>query len=179
MSAWRTRLSPLLTPVFRAWWRFRRPMTLGVRALICDETGRVLLVRHTYAEGWHFPGGGVEKGETALGALLREVAEEGGAEATAAPVLIGFYSNRANFPNDHIALYRFDALRSCAPADGNEIAERGFFARDALPEGATAGTRRRLAEIFDGAPVGADTPAYVVVARNSSTARLKSRGASK
>lgn len=37
----------------------------------------------------------------------------------------------------------------------------------------------RLFGDFTGAPVGADTPAYVVVARNSSTARLNSRGASK
>ena len=94
MTDWRIRLSPLLTPVFRAWWRFRRPATLGVRGLICDDAGRVLLVRHTYSKGWHLPGGGVERGETALEAIVREAAEEGGVEATAAPILIGFYSNQ-------------------------------------------------------------------------------------
>src|SRR5262249_38686344 len=62
MTDWRIHVSPLLTPIFRAWWRIRRPATLGVRALINDETGRVLLVRHTYAKGWHLPGGGVENG---------------------------------------------------------------------------------------------------------------------
>lgn len=156
MNIWRARLSPLLTPAFRAWWRLRRPMTLGVRALICDEAGRVLLVRHTYTAGWHFPGGGVEKGETALDAIMREAAEEGGAEATTTPALIGFYSNHANFPNDHIAFFRFHAWRPCWPAASNEIAERGFFARDALPEGATMGTRRRLMEVFETAPVSAE-----------------------
>ena len=155
MTDWRIRMSPLLTPVFRAWWRFRRPATLGVRALVWDEAGRVLLVRHTYAKGWHLPGGGVERGETAVDAVVREAAEEGGVEATAPPILIGFYANHANFPNDHIALYRFDAWRPCQPKAGSEIAERGFVARDALPEATTAGTRRRLAEVFGQAPASA------------------------
>ncbi len=155
MTDWRIRLSPVLTPVFRAWWRFRRPATLGVRALICDDAGRVLLVRHTYSKGWHLPGGGVERGETALDAVSREAAEEAGVEATAPPALIGFYANHANFPNDHIALYRFSAWRACAPKAGGEIAERGFFARDALPAETTPGTRRRLAEVFGGAPTSA------------------------
>ncbi|MBS0385981.1 MAG: NUDIX domain-containing protein [Proteobacteria bacterium] len=156
MTDWRIRLSPMLTPVFRAWWRIRRPATLGVRALICDDEGRVLLVRHSYAKGWHLPGGGVERGETALGAIVREAAEEGGVMAVAPPTLIGFYANHANFPNDHIALYRFGAWRAFPPRQGNEIAERGFFARDALPDGTTPGTRRRLREAFEGAAIAAD-----------------------
>src|SRR5689334_2837643 len=151
MTDWRIRLSPVLTPVFRAWWRLRRPTTLGVRALICDDAGRVLLVRHTYAKGWHLPGGGVERGETAIDAITREAAEEAGVEATAPPTLTGFYANHANFRGDHIARYRFGAWRTCSPADTGEIAQRDFFARDALPEGTTAGTRRRLAEMFEGA----------------------------
>jgi ADP-ribose pyrophosphatase YjhB (NUDIX family) len=156
MTAWRLRLQPVLTPIFRAWWRVRRPMTLGVRALITDADGHVLLVRHSYARGWHLPGGGVEKGETALHAVRREAIEEGGVEAVEAPQLIGFFANHANFPNDHIALYRFGAWRACAPAGGQEIAERGFFALDALPEAVTAGTRRRLAEVFGRVDVSAE-----------------------
>jgi 8-oxo-dGTP pyrophosphatase MutT (NUDIX family) len=154
MSTWRLKLEPVLTPVFRAWWRLRRPVTLGVRVLCRDAEGRVLLVRHGYAKGWHLPGGGVEPGETALEAGLRELAEEGGVEAADAK-LIGFYANHANFPNDHIALYAADAWRPCAPRSGHEIAERNWFARDALPDGVTPGTVRRLAEVFDGAPISA------------------------
>jgi ADP-ribose pyrophosphatase YjhB (NUDIX family) len=155
MSGWRTRFEPVITPVFRFWWRVRRPMTLGVRGVAQDESGAVLLVRHTYASGWHLPGGGVEPGETAVEAIVREMAEEGGVESIGAPTLLGLYSNHANFPNDHIALYRVDRWRPCAPREAGEIAERGFFQPHALPQAATPGTRRRLAELFAGAAVAA------------------------
>lgn len=155
MNDWRLRLEPALTPLFRAWWRLHRPVTLGVRALVTDEAGGVLLVRHTYAPGWHMPGGGVEHGETALDAVARELREEACIEAGGA-ALIGFYANHANFPNDHIALYRVETWRPCATARSGEIAAHGFFACDALPDGVTPGTLRRLAEAFEGAPLSAN-----------------------
>jgi ADP-ribose pyrophosphatase YjhB (NUDIX family) len=154
MSDWRLRLEPVITPVFRTWWRLRRPMTLGVRIIACDEKQRVLLIRHTYADGWHLPGGGVDHGETALQAALRELAEEGGVESTEAQI-VGFYSNHTRFRNDHIVLYRTERWRPCATRENGEIAERGFFALDALPAGVTPGTQRRLAEAFSGAPPSA------------------------
>lgn len=155
MSEWRLRFEPLITPVFRTWWRMRRGMTLGVRGVALDDQGRILLVRHTYAAGWHLPGGGVESGEAVIDAISREMVEEGGVEAIAPPTLIGFYANHANFPNDHIALFRFEHWRPCPPASQGEIAERGFFAPDALPDGVTKGTSRRIAELFEAAPLSA------------------------
>jgi ADP-ribose pyrophosphatase YjhB (NUDIX family) len=153
MTEWRIRLSPILTPMYRQWWRLRRGMTLGVRGIACDGEGRVLLIRHTYSRGWHLPGGGVEAGQSALDAVTREMAEEGGVEAIAPPSLLGFYSNHAIHPNDHVALYRLESWRPCPPLENGEIAERGFFARDALPTDLSSGARRRLAEVFDGAPM--------------------------
>ena len=153
MSSWRVKLEPVITPVFRTWWRLSRPMTLGARAICCDAEGRILLVRHSYAKGWHLPGGGVESGETARQAAIRELAEEGGVEALGTPQLVGFYANKQHFPNDHVAVFRVDQWRECEAHKGPEIAERRFFARDALPDGVTPGTKRRLAEVFDGAPI--------------------------
>ncbi|MES1158897.1 MAG: NUDIX domain-containing protein [Terricaulis silvestris] len=152
----RRRLAPAINPIFQTWWRMRRGMTLGVRAIVTDEAGRILLVRHTYMPGWYFPGGGVESRETALDAVKREIMEEAGVEATETPRLIGFYANHAKFPNDHIALYRVHAWRACPTNNAGEIAEYGFYAREALPNGITQSTLRRLAEVFDGAELSAD-----------------------
>jgi ADP-ribose pyrophosphatase YjhB (NUDIX family) len=151
MSLRRT-LEPAITPVFRFWWKFSRGMTLGVRGVVEDAEGRVLLVRHTYVAGWYFPGGGVESGETALEALAREMAEEGGVAVAAPPTLAGFYANGPTFPNDHIVLYRVGDWRPCLPSSDGEIAERGFFALDALPPDTSPGTRARLRELYEGAP---------------------------
>ena len=146
----RQSLEPFITPLFRTWWRYSRGMTLGVRGVAIDEDQRVLLVRHTYKAGWHLPGGGVEKGENAVEALKREMAEEGGIAIHGAPALLGFYSNHAIFRNDHVAVYQVaaDVWTPCPPNSLHEIAERGFFERTALPESATPGTRRRIAEAF-------------------------------
>jgi ADP-ribose pyrophosphatase YjhB (NUDIX family) len=155
MDAWRVRLEPVITPLFRTWWRFSRAATLGVRGVACNDAGHVLLVKHTYLAGWHLPGGGVERGETAPFAISREMAEEGGIEATDEPTIFALYSNHANFAGDHIALYRFGKWKECAPRFGNEIAERGFFPAESPPPGTTKATLRRLAEVFNGAPVSA------------------------
>jgi 8-oxo-dGTP pyrophosphatase MutT (NUDIX family) len=131
-------------------------MTLGVRGLVTDQAGRVLLVRHTYTPGWHFPGGGVERGETCGEALTRELAEEAGVIPTGSPVLVSVHANHAAFPNDHVLLYRILDWRRTQPADQGEIAEIGWFSPDAAPADVTPGTLRRIREQFAHAPVSAD-----------------------
>ena len=132
---------------FQAWWRMRRPMTLGVRGLVRDSSGSVLLVKHTYTPGWHFPGGGVEKGETVLLSLVRELEEEAGVRPSEPPVLIGVFANARNFPNDHVLMFDIRAWTEIPATSRGEIAARRFFSLDDLPEDVTAGTRRRLDEI--------------------------------
>ncbi len=144
----------LRTHVFQAWFRLSRPMTLGSRVLARDAHGRFLLVRHGYTPGWHLPGGGVERGETLEEAAVRELAEEGGARAVEPLRLIHVFANFANFPGDHVALFDAPAWEPCPPRGGPEIAERGFFAADALPDGTTRATRARIREAAEGLPPG-------------------------
>jgi len=128
-------------------------MTLGVRAAVFDAEGRVFLLRHTYVPGWHFPGGGVERGETAHDALARELAEEGNIVLQDEAALFGFYFNNAVSPRDHVAFYVVRRFAQSGPQKPNhEIAEARFFSLDALPEGTSQATRARLKEISEGTP---------------------------
>ena len=51
---------------------------LGIKAIIQNEQGEVLLLKRLAREGWDLPGGRVQQGETPLGTLRREIAEETG-----------------------------------------------------------------------------------------------------
>jgi len=152
------RLRRLFEPAIRRgmhfYWRFSRAATLGVRAMVIDGSGRIFLVEHSYVEGWHLPGGGVETGETLLEALARELAEEGNIQLGAAPQLYGIYFNKRASRRDHVALFIVRDFRQYeTPKPNYEIIEHGFFPHDALPEDATRATRARVAEVFGGAAV--------------------------
>ncbi|MDN2579413.1 NUDIX domain-containing protein [Aquibium sp. ELW1220] len=148
----RNRLARLRGRLFHLWFLLRRPMTLGVRALVVNEAeGTVFLVRHTYVAGWQLPGGGVETGETLVEALRHELIEECNIEMRGAPRLAAMYYNRAASRRDHVALYVVSDFHQTAPKQADrEIAEAAFFRLDALPEGTTRATRARLAEQFEG-----------------------------
>lgn len=52
----------------------------GVRVILQDEEGRILMVRqhHEERDFWLVPGGGIEDGENSIEAAIREVKEETG-----------------------------------------------------------------------------------------------------
>lgn len=150
-------LERLQQKVFLAYSRLARGMTLGVRAVLLKDAS-VVLVRHTYVSGWHFPGGGVDAGEAVGEALEREIAEEADAVLTGPAELFGIYRNSHADPRDHVALFVCRSWeRSLTPSvPGREIAEAKPFPLDALPPGTTRGTHARLAEVLSGKPRSPD-----------------------
>ena len=128
----------------RVW--ITRAVTLGVRTLVLGSRG-VFLVRHSYVPGWYLPGGGVDRGESAEAAVVRELREEGSIRCLGRPVLHGFFRNGRR---DHVACYvvrDFEAPDKTPPS--LEIAEAGWFAPDTLPGGTTAATRARIVEVME------------------------------
>jgi len=139
--------------IMQRYWRLTRALTVGTQAVVIDKQGRILLVRHTYRPGWHFPGGGVERDETIEVALARELEEEAGVVLVGPPELFGLYANFRVFPSDHVVLFIVrDWQQPVAPPPNREIAAHGFFAKDELPHDITRAAAARLREIFDEAP---------------------------
>jgi len=153
----RTLAQRLLTRLLHVYFRFARGVTFGVRGVVLNDRGEVFLIRHTYVPGWHFPGGGVEVGETAELSLERELSEEAGITPTERPALHGLFFNRRISRRDHVAVYVLRQFRiERVKQPDREIAEAGFFPLDRLPNGTTPATRRRLAEIISGQPAAVE-----------------------
>jgi ADP-ribose pyrophosphatase YjhB (NUDIX family) len=124
-------------------------VTLGVQGVVVDETSRVLLVRHGYRPGWHFPGGGVEPGEKIEHTLARELLEEAGITVLGDARLFGIYSNFNAYPGDHIVLFVVERWRrGPIPPPNREIIEQAYFPIDRLPGNIAPGAARRVDEIF-------------------------------
>ena len=125
--------------------RVWRPDFKGVRGIPITPDGRLVLVRHTYLPGWHFPGGGYKRGEEAEAAMLRELREEIGMTRHGALEHFADYRHRAEFWRDSLAFFVIRDVEF-VPRRSLEIAAIGAFAPDALPEGLSPATQRRLAE---------------------------------
>lgn len=143
-------LLPLLHRIHRFTLRITRPLTVGVRLILLDGD-RVLLVRHTYQDGWLLPGGGVEKGETLEEAARREAREETGAQLGALE-LFGAYTNFAEYKSDHVAVFVCHevTIPNTPRKSSPEIASIQFFPVYALPEDLLPGHRRRMQEFCAG-----------------------------
>ena len=141
-------LYPTAKPVLHPLYRQTRGMTLGTRTLVLRNDDReVLLLRHGYAPGWLLPGGGVERGESLVEAALRELREEAAITAEEEPQLHGLFLNDRNFRGDHVACFVVRHFRQGDFRPGLEVTEVRFFPVTGLPETATPGTRRRIAEV--------------------------------
>lgn len=151
------RTSRWLSSAFHRYRQHARGLTLGARALVLRErAGRVeaFFIRHTYAPGLQLPGGGIEPGEGAVEALMRELWEEGRIRPSEPPTLFGLYHNGPDWPRDHVALYvlrRFEQPEP--PRPDAEIAEHLWLDVEALPPDVLVSARARIGEVVRGAPI--------------------------
>jgi len=128
-----------------------RIKTVGVRALIVKNK-KVLLVRHTYIDGWYFPGGGVNAYETAPQAVIREVREEVAGIVSKPVKLLGVYYNTKPGWDDYVVLYKVE-LESQGTVNDREIAETRWFDLNQLPNDITESTKKRIEEHIFGETV--------------------------
>ncbi|MBN2446449.1 MAG: NUDIX domain-containing protein [Phycisphaerae bacterium] len=142
-----------------------RPLFVpGVRAIVVNDAGEILLQRRTDVPVWCLPGGAVELEETAVEALKREVLEETGLTVLSAEAM-GVYTG----PEQQFAYPNGDVVQCFAiafivrrwegqpRADGVEGHEVRFFPPDRMPDNVVSIHHQTLSDYntFDGAFIAA------------------------
>jgi 8-oxo-dGTP pyrophosphatase MutT (NUDIX family) len=118
--------------------------TVGARILLVKEN-KILLVKHTYQNGWYTIGGAVDRGESPLHAIHRELKEEVGVTLTSPPKLFSVYYSKLEKRDDYIVLY-LGSDHTQEDVSCNEILSKQWFELDNLPEDVTPATKRRISE---------------------------------
>ena len=126
------------------------PVDFGALAVV-EQAGKVVLVRHFYAAGWHLPGGGVKRGEPPAQAVLRELKEELGLVGASEPEFIGIFTHKAWPATNVIALYRVREARFDFKPNF-EVREIVLADPASPPPGTARSVRRRLAELAGQVP---------------------------
>jgi len=127
---------------------FTRPVIVGVRVMLIRNEQEVLLVRHSYQDGWLLPGGGVKRRETIEQAARRECREEVGAEIGEME-LAGVFTNFFEYKNDHIILFISHDF-NIHPKTDIEIEHAEFYPLKELPPDTMSGSRRRIEKYVQG-----------------------------
>ena len=131
----------------KRWYRVTGRSATGVSVIGIDDAGRILLVRHGYGSGrWALPGGGVGRNEDPHACARREMGEELGCELDDLK-LVGQFDDLFYGAPHHNLVFTCRFVGDPA-ADGREIVEVGWFARDGLPPDVVRFVFDRLAHAF-------------------------------
>ena len=116
--------------VLHKYFLFMRGMTLGVRILVQNRQGEILLVQHTYVPGWLLPGGGVDHGEDVETAARRELYEETGISELTDFQFCAVTHNSAVSDRDHVVYFKAQTNQAISVGPNFEIAKVRFVSRD-------------------------------------------------
>lgn len=128
----------LIMPAVKVYWRIFKPESYGARVLIIHpkDTGKVLLVRHTYGNTtlWNIPGGGYNpKKETAETAASREVFEELGVQVLNLQEL-GEYHTSGEGKKDTVIMFSGTLENTDDIVSNPEISELAWVTSHTIPD---------------------------------------------
>ena len=126
-------------------WLTQPRFTVTAGAIVSDEHGRVLLLRHVLRKGsgWGVPGGFLNAGEQPEEAVRRELREETGLELDS--VELAFVRSLGHARQVEIIFRcRMRAAALTGLEQSFEIDGAEWFARDALPRELSADQRRLI-----------------------------------
>ena len=130
--------------VRRSVWRVTTPEREGVHGIAFTPSGKVILVRLTYAKGWRLPGGGVKTGEGGEAAVLRELRQEIGMTAWGAIRSESPFSHRPDHKRASDTLFVLQDVIYRPRRWSLEVEEVGAFALDRLPTNIAPVTAKML-----------------------------------
>jgi ADP-ribose pyrophosphatase YjhB (NUDIX family) len=112
----------------------RRPRVRGVKCIVRDDAGRVLLVRHSYGarDRWELPGGHVRRGEAPERGAHREIAEELGLRVGGWQPA-GVLSARTDHKHETVFCFVAEGVTGDLVLADGEVVEARWWAADALP----------------------------------------------
>jgi 8-oxo-dGTP diphosphatase len=121
--------------------------TVSAGAVVVDEQGRVLLLKHVFrmGSGWGIPGGFLEKGEQPDEAIRRELREEVGLELASAEIALV----RTLKKSKHMEIIFLCRPRGEAKPRSTEIKTASWHALDRLPPQLDRDQRHLIKRAFD------------------------------
>jgi 8-oxo-dGTP diphosphatase len=125
---------------------------LGAAAVILNDAGDVLLVKHTYGRlNWELPGGHAEAHESIIATALREVQEETGLRVRALHTTGTYYDPEGDMHHFVFLCQPLDPAALPRP-DADEISTCAFWPTTALPRPISDFTVRRITDAVTGPP---------------------------